>query len=141
MVDLRDSVNRVAMSPTGIEADGVVSLDQPDLQSVLAGAGACDIAAEPFYHLIAPNALPAQRYRDLAASFPSSETILHGRASGEGNTAARLPAFKVLDNPSIAPVWRDFFALHTSQRFCDPHWIASATRRSNLFHWIRFGRR
>jgi hypothetical protein len=33
------------------------------------------------------------------------------------NAAARLPAFKVLENTAIAPAWRDFFAFHTSDRF------------------------
>lgn len=91
--------------------------DEPDPVSILAHAQAADVAADPFCHLIASGALPAGRYRALAASFPNSDTILDGRAPRKGNAAARLPAIKVLDNPAIAAAWRGFFALHTSDAF------------------------
>jgi hypothetical protein len=91
--------------------------EEPDPASILAGAQPADVAADPFCHLVAPGALPTNRYSDLAASFPASETILNGRAPRKGNAAARLPAIKVLDNPAIAAAWRSFFASHTSDHF------------------------
>src|SRR4051812_33548891 len=106
------------MKPALLGGDSEARLgDEPNPASILAGAQAADVATDPFWHLIAPAALPIDRYRDLAASFPTSETILGGRVPRKGNAAARLPAIKVLDNPSIAPEWRSFFDFHTSDRF------------------------
>lgn len=106
------------MEPVLHRTDGEWGLDdEPDPVSILAHAQAAGVVADPFCHLIAPDALPAEQYRELAASFPSSDTILNGRAPRKGNAAARLPAIKVLDNPAIAAAWRSFFAFHTSDTF------------------------
>jgi hypothetical protein len=85
--------------------------------SLLASASPSDLVREPFAHLVSKAALPAELYRTLDASFPSAETILAGRAAEIENAAARLPAFKVLANPAIAPEWREFFGIHTSAIF------------------------
>ncbi len=85
--------------------------------SILAGGGPENISGDPFCHLVRKDCLPTQTYQDLAATFPASEVVLGGRRPRLVNAAARLPAFKVLDNAAIAPAWRDFFAFHTSDRF------------------------
>jgi hypothetical protein len=85
--------------------------------SLLASTSAASVVREPFAHYVSRAALPPGLYRQLDASFPSADTILGGRAAAIENAAARLPAFKVLDNPAIAPEWREFFKIHTSTIF------------------------
>lgn len=86
-------------------------------RSILASALPSHVATEPFAHLLEKDVLPADLYRRLQALFPKAETILGSRRKVIENAAARLPAVKVLDNPEIAPEWREFFAVHTSQIF------------------------
>jgi hypothetical protein len=85
--------------------------------SILAGSRPDDIESDPFSHLVRNGCLPATVYHDLAASFPSTDVVLGSREARLVNAAARLPAFRVLDNAAIAPMWRDFFAFHTSDEF------------------------
>jgi hypothetical protein len=85
--------------------------------SLLASVSPSDIIREPFAHFVSKAALPPEIYRGLEASFPSAEMILGRRSAMVENAAARLPAFKVLDNPAIATEWRDFFKIHTSAIF------------------------
>lgn len=85
--------------------------------SILAGSRSDDVQGDPFSHLARTGCLPTGVYHDLAASFPSTDVILGGRRARLVNAAARLPAFKVVDNAAIAPMWRDFFAFHTSDGF------------------------
>jgi hypothetical protein len=89
----------------------------PSPASILAGSGPEDVGGDPFCHLVRKSCLPAGIYQDLAASFPPLEVVLGDRKPSLVNAAARLPAFKVLDNAAIAPAWRDFFGFHTSDRF------------------------
>src|SRR5262245_23009599 len=89
----------------------------PPPMSVLAGDRVDDVQSDPFFHLVRKDCLPARLYHDLAAAFPPTDVILGSREARLVNAAARLPAFKVLDNPAIAPMWRDFFAFHTSEGF------------------------
>lgn len=98
---------------------GSIRMSNPRASSVsiLAGCGPDDVLNDPFSHLVRTGCLPADTYRDLAASFPSLDVILAGRETRLVNAAARLPAFKVLNNTAVAPVWRDFFAFHTSDAF------------------------
>lgn len=84
--------------------------------SILAATTPAAVVQQPFAHMARDAVLPEADYARLADAFPDSATILAGRL-GRENSAARLPAFKVLGNPAIAPVWRDFFAFHTSQAF------------------------
>jgi hypothetical protein len=74
-------------------------------------------AEEPFPHLIRLPAIPTDVYQDLAASFPEPQLILGHRDGSMNNAAARLPHFKVQDNPEIAALWRDFFGYHSSAAF------------------------
>jgi hypothetical protein len=85
--------------------------------SLLASISPSDVVREPFAHFVSRAALAPDLYRQLDASFPSAETILGGRPASIENAAARLPAFKVLDNPAIATEWREFFKIHTSTIF------------------------
>jgi hypothetical protein len=86
--------------------------------NVLDGADPAALSAEPYAHLVRNPALPEPAYARLAAEFPDQATILGLRAPDDiGNAAARLPAFKVADNPAISPLWRDFFAFHSSGAF------------------------
>ena len=84
--------------------------------SILAAATPAAVFQQPYAHMVCDAALPETDYAQLADAFPDSATILGGRR-GRENSSARLPAFKVVDNESIAPAWRDFFAFHTSQAF------------------------
>jgi hypothetical protein len=84
--------------------------------SILAAVTPAAIVPLPYAHMGCEAVLPEADYARLADAFPDSATILGGR-QGRENSAARLPAFKVLGNNAIAPVWRDFFAFHTSQPF------------------------
>ena len=85
--------------------------------SILASSRPDDVQSDPFSHLVRNGCLAAEAYQDLAAAFPSMDVILGGRKARLVNAAARLPAFKVLANAAIAPMWRDFFAFHTSDGF------------------------
>jgi hypothetical protein len=93
-----------------------VRTSSPASISVLAGSGPEDVSGDPFCHLVRQACLSTGPYRELAASFPPVDVVLGDRKS-RVNAAARLPAFKVLDNAAVAPEWRDFFAFHTSDRF------------------------
>jgi hypothetical protein len=62
------------------------------------------------------DALPADLYAELAASFPSAEAVA-GRPDLPGNTVFRRSAHEVVDDPGTPRVWRDFFAYHTSPAF------------------------
>ncbi|HVO03514.1 MAG TPA: 2OG-Fe(II) oxygenase [Candidatus Cybelea sp.] len=85
--------------------------------NILGGASAADLAPVPFPHLVRSPALPSELYQQLAAEFAPLSAILGDRVDKMGNVAARLPAFKVKDNPAISEAWRAFFAFHTSQAF------------------------
>jgi hypothetical protein len=85
--------------------------------SVLASAAPHHVAMQPFPHLIDSNALPAGRYDRLHGLFPPEATILRERRGVAENTVARLSAVTVVEDPSIASEWREFFALHTSAAF------------------------
>ncbi|MGH6938074.1 hypothetical protein [Hypericibacter sp.] len=87
------------------------------MPSVLASAAPHHVTMQPFPHLIDRNALPAGLYGRLHDLFPPEATILRGRRGVAENTVARLSAVKVVEDPSIASEWCEFFALHTSAAF------------------------
>jgi hypothetical protein len=87
------------------------------MPTVLASAAPHHVAMQPFPHLIDSNALPAGLYDRLHGLFPPEATILRGRRGVAENTVARLSAVTVVEDPSIASEWREFFALHTSAAF------------------------
>ena len=66
-------------------------------------------------YLVIENALPADFYAALAADFPGA--LAAGVSSTSGETVLRCPAEKAMAQPQLSPLWRDFLAYHTSQRF------------------------
>lgn len=99
------------------DGDNGGSSSMPAAASVLAGSGTSDLATSPFCHLATHNALPPDYYDTLQKLFPDDQAILHGRADEMGNAAARLTSVEIVDNPAIAPAWREFVAFHTSDAF------------------------
>jgi hypothetical protein len=85
--------------------------------NVLGSAGTGGTAAQPFPHVLLPEALAPSVYAALEQSFPSLETILAGRRADAENAAVRLSAVDVLVNDNIDRLWRDFFAFHGSADF------------------------
>jgi hypothetical protein len=88
------------------------------VHSILEGVRPEDVRLQPFPHVILRPALPEAYYRRLAASYPSLESVA-GPGELPSNKAYRLSAADVVDNPSIDPLWREFFAYHCSARFFD----------------------
>jgi len=86
--------------------------------SVLQNVTASDIHLTPFPHLVVRGALPEALYADLAANFPSLESVA-GKAGLPNNTLFLRAAEKVVQADDIAPLWREYFAYHTSGKFFD----------------------
>ncbi len=84
--------------------------------SILDRATPGDIRRQHFPHIVIENALPEDTFADLAASFPATD-IVANPGELENNKAYRCPAAAVLENPSISPAWKDFFAYHCSEAF------------------------
>jgi len=74
------------------------------------------VRSEPFPHLVVCDALPAARYEELAAAWPTLEQVA-GPGPLDNNRLYKLAAPAVSDNPAIAAPWRAFFAFHTSADF------------------------
>ena len=81
---------------------------------------------EPFPYLVIENALPAELYDRLAASYPAETLIFqhhrHQMANPtyESNTRYDLSASSILADPSMdIGLWRAFTEYHTSQEFFD----------------------
>lgn len=85
-------------------------------QSVLSRLTPADIVYDPFPHVVVENALDPDWYAALAESYPSLEKVVGSREL-KNNKAYLLNAVEVLPDEAIAPVWRDFFAHHTSDTF------------------------
>jgi hypothetical protein len=84
--------------------------------SILARAADIRILDDPFPHFILPNALPEDYFLALADAYPGLQAVA-GEGPHENNALYKKAAYEVLDDPSFAPTWRDFFALHTSAEF------------------------
>src|ERR671939_483326 len=97
-----------AMATTGAPEDPT--------SSVLARRASARPGRDGLPYLVIEDALPADPYAGLAASFPSAEAVA-GRADLPGNAAFRRSAHEALDDPGTPAVWRDFFAYHTSPAF------------------------
>ena len=83
--------------------------------SILSRASAADLRLEPFPHLVIEDALPPEVFAELFGSFPPDELVVDGRPVKD--TWFDYPACKVVQDTRIAPVWREFFAHHTSAAF------------------------
>src|SRR5262249_50282038 len=101
---------------SGIAVSDIAGGTQRAALNVL-GAGIGRVAAQPYPHVMLPEALAPALYAELEQSFPSLETILAGRKADAENAAVRLSAADVLANDKISSLWRDFFAFHGSADF------------------------
>jgi hypothetical protein len=83
--------------------------------SILSNASRADLRTEPFPHLVIENALDPAVFAELAASFPADDLVVDGRPVKD--TWFDYPACKVVKDERITPLWREFFAHHTSGDF------------------------
>jgi len=83
--------------------------------SILSNAATSDLVLEPYPHLIIRNALDKEVFDALQATLPAAEQILDGREKKD--TWFDYPACRVVNNETIAPLWRAFFEYHTSTAF------------------------
>jgi len=81
---------------------------------LLAGVHRAAVTREPFAHLARGGAVDPGVYEALSASFPPLESFLAPREVGGSNRAVRRNAVRVAADPGTPPVWREFFAHHTS---------------------------
>jgi len=83
--------------------------------SILSNACSADLRLQPYPHLVIENALDPTVYARLEAEFPADDLVVDGRQVKD--TWFDYPACKVLKDERVAPLWREFFAYHTSQAF------------------------
>ena len=83
--------------------------------SILSRAAKADLVVEPYPHLVIKEALDPKVFEQLSNQFPADEIILDGRAAKD--TWFDYPACKVVADERVSPLWRDFFAHHTSPAF------------------------
>jgi hypothetical protein len=83
---------------------------------LLSGLRPDDVLDIPYPHYASPNMLPAQVYAALEADFPRLDSILNGRDT-LSNQAVRMTVKQVLNDRRISPLWREFFAYHTSGEY------------------------
>lgn len=103
------SVDRLAAGSPVCVGDGV-------FPSVLDGLSPADVRTDPFPHVVVGSALPAETYRELAASFPSfAQVAWDGPAPSNQRFAMSAFMYELLD--TMPEVWRAFGRLHTSRRF------------------------
>lgn len=74
------------------------------------------IRHDPFPHLVVPDALPTDLYEELERSYPALADVA-GPGPLANNRLYKLAAAEVVASPRIAPLWREFFAYHTSAEF------------------------
>ena len=83
--------------------------------SILSNARNTDFILEPYPHLVVKNALDAEVFAELEATFPEDSLIVDGRPLADA--WFDYPACKVVKNAGISPQWRQFFSYHTSAEF------------------------
>lgn len=83
--------------------------------SILSRAARADWVCEPYPHLVIEHALAPEIYQRLEREFPAPNIILDGRA--DTDRWFDYPASKVVRDPRISPLWREFFGFHTSHAF------------------------
>ncbi|MDP9835272.1 hypothetical protein J2T09_000013 [Neorhizobium huautlense] len=91
------------------------------IASVLSQASTPHMRLDPFPHLVIENALPAEDYRRLQASFPPMEAIVgsspaHGLAS---NRRYSMSSWPLLLRDDVAACWKTFLQHHTSPQFLE----------------------
>lgn len=85
--------------------------------SVLQKATRSDVQSDPFPFIVIPDAIPADLYDDLAASFPSAEKL--GIDTEKSNVRWDYSTHQVIADPSLPAIWRQFIEYHASQAFLD----------------------
>jgi hypothetical protein len=83
--------------------------------SILSNAQKSDLVLEPYPHLVIENALDADVFAELEATFPADDIVVDGRPVRD--TWFDYPACKVVKDERITPLWREFFRYHTSAAF------------------------
>lgn len=83
--------------------------------SILSNVAKAHLKTEPYPHIVIPNALDPDVFAQLAKEFPEDGIILDGREAKD--TWFDYPACKVVADQRVSPLWRDFFAYHTSKAF------------------------
>lgn len=84
---------------------------------LLEGVASDRVVADPYPHMVIPNAVAPAVYRELENDFPSLEAILAGRHETGSNIAVRLTVKQVLSDHHGSPLWREFFEYHTSAEY------------------------
>jgi hypothetical protein len=84
--------------------------------SILSRLDPGEIVYEPFPYLHREEALDPALYADLAAAYPSLRQLLCGRPGGN-NQLFNVAAFRVMEDPAMPAIWREFFAYHCSSAF------------------------
>lgn len=74
-----------------------------------------DLILEPFPHLVIPEVIEARFARRLFESLPGPELITGGLFPN--NARFNYSALKVLAEPSLASIWKEFVSAHISQDF------------------------
>ncbi len=93
--------------------------------SILQGFRSSHLKMEPYPYAVLENTLPEAIYAELAASYPSVETVFANahrkrEASMRPNARYDLSAAEILATPALTSrLWYDFVAYHTSQAFFD----------------------
>ncbi|HUR43329.1 MAG TPA: hypothetical protein VMZ01_04430 [Aestuariivirga sp.] len=85
--------------------------------SVLHGLTASNLETRPFAHLVRDRVYADDLYAKLATAFPPPQRFVGGLTDIVSNQAIRIPAVDIIDNPEFDPLWRRFFAYHTSKEF------------------------
>jgi len=83
--------------------------------SVLSGVSACNVKSEPYPHIVVHNAIDATLFKQLEREFPSSELLLGDRVIED--KTYEYSVCKIVSNPAISPIWREFVAYHSSREF------------------------
>lgn len=97
-----------------MESKGRSNMTGPEL-SILSKASTSDLVLEPYPHLVIKNALDPSLFEELQNTLPPAELILEGKKKRD--TWFDYPACKVIKNPNISLLWKQFFAYHTSDTF------------------------
>jgi hypothetical protein len=89
------------------------------VQNVLSHSTPSSIDLDPFAHLIIQNALPAESYAALEATFPPSEVIAGYSNPRQlpSNRRYSMPAWPLLLRDDLAEPWRQFLEDHVSCAF------------------------
>lgn len=92
-------------------------MSEKDLRhlSILSGFDRAKVFSEPYPYIVIENALPAELYSSLEASFPGVDVVTDGREVKD--TWYDYAACKVVKDERLTEQWRDFFRYHASGDF------------------------